>query len=43
MGGAIALPAEVLVLEGMGMGDVGAGSRDKVVALVGSVRVVALE
>ena len=43
VGGAIVLLAEVLVLEGMGMSDMGAGSRDEVVALVGGVRVVTFE
>ena len=43
MRGAIALLAEVLVLEGMGVGNVSPGSRDEVVALVGGVGMVALE
>ena len=43
VGGAIVLLTEVLVLEGMGMGDVGASSGDEVVALVGGVRVVTFE
>jgi len=43
MGGAIALLAEVLVLKGMGVGNMSAGSWDEVMALVGGVRVVALE
>ena len=41
--GAVVLLAEVLVFEAMSMGDVGAGSRDEVMALVGGVRIVALE
>jgi len=43
VGGAIALLAEVLVLEGMGMSDVGTSARDKVVALVGGGGVVTLK
>jgi len=37
------LLAEVLVLKGMGVGDMSMGSWDEVMALVGGVRVVALE
>jgi len=41
--GAIALLAEVLMLEGMGVSDVGMSPRDKVMTLVGGVGVVAFE
>ena len=41
--GAIALLAEVLVLEGVGVSGVGASARDEVMALVGGVRIVAFE
>ena len=43
VGRAVPLLAEVLVFEGMCVGDVGAGSRDEVVALVGCIGVVTLE
>ena len=41
--GAIALLAELLVLEGMGVSGVGASARDEVMALVSGVRIVAFE
>ena len=37
------LLAEVLMLEGVGMSDVGMSARNEVMALVGSVGVIALE
>ena len=43
MSGTIALLAEVLVFKGVGVGNMGAGSRDEVVALVGGVGVAALK
>ena len=43
VGWAIPLLAEVLVFEGMCMGDMGVGSRDEVVAFVGCVGVGTLE
>ena len=43
VGGAIVLLAEVLVLEGMGMSDVGTSARDEVMTLVGGVGVIPLE
>ena len=43
VGGAILLLAEVLVLEGMHVGDMGTSARDKVMTLVGGIGVVAFE